>query len=122
MTASATSGEPDDLPPPGSAAPDSPTPGGPTPLTLSLFVTDSTPSSVRARTQLSNWLQHSGSDAVRLEVVDVLERPDLAEAERILATPALVRHHPPPRRKIIGDLSDWEALLLALDLGDGVAR
>jgi circadian clock protein KaiB len=133
MTASAASGGPDDLPPPCRAAPDSPTvrqpdsptvrqPDSPTVLTLSLFVTDSTPSSVRARTQLRNWLQLSGSNAVRLEVVDVLERPELAEAERIMATPALVRHHPPPRRKIIGDLSDWEALLRALDLGDGGAR
>jgi circadian clock protein KaiB len=96
-------------------------PGSATPLVLSLFVTDSTPSSVRARAQLTGWLHRAGSDAVRLEVVDVLEHPDRAEVEHILATPTLIRHHPLPRRKIIGDLSDWEAVVLSLDLQDGVA-
>jgi circadian clock protein KaiB len=88
---------------------------------LSLFVMDSTPSSVHARAQLESWLRGSGSDTVRLEVIDVLERPDLAETERVLATPTLIRRHPLPRRKIVGDLSDWEAVVLSLDLKDGVA-
>ena len=89
---------------------------------LTLFVMDSTPGSVRARAQLDGWLRRCGQDAVRLEVVDVLQRPDLAETEHILATPSLVRHQPLPRRKIVGDLSDWDAVVLALDLRDGVAR
>jgi circadian clock protein KaiB len=97
-----------------------PSPGR-APLVLSLFVTDSTPSSVLARAHLENWLRGSGSDTVRLEVIDVLERPDLAETERVLATPTLIRRHPLPRRKIVGDLSDWEAVALSLDLKDGVA-
>jgi circadian clock protein KaiB len=98
-----------------------PSPGRATPLVLSLFVTDSTPSSVLARAHLESWLRGSGSDTVRLEVIDVLERPDLAETERVLATPTLIRRHPLPRRKIVGDLSNWEAVVLSLDLKDGVA-
>jgi circadian clock protein KaiB len=103
--------------PNGSSSPD-----GATSLVLRLFVMDATPSSVRARAQLRNWLRRSGSDGVQLEVIDVLERPDLAETERVLATPTLIRQHPPPRRKIVGDLSNWEAVARSLDLADGAAR
>ena len=85
-------------------------------VVLSLFVTGATPSSARARALLQSWIQHSGSQRVRLDVIDVRERPDLAEAERVLATPTLIRHHPLPRRKIVGDLSDWEVVALNIDL------
>lgn len=85
-------------------------------LVLSLFVTDATPSSARARRHLETWMQRSGSQGVLLDVIDVRERPDLAEAERVLATPTLIRHKPLPRRKIVGDLSDWETVALNIDL------
>lgn len=85
-------------------------------LVLTLFVTDLTPSSTRARRQLERWLETSGRQGVRLDVVDVLEHPDVAEAEHVLATPALIRRYPLPRRKIIGDLRDWEQVALALDV------
>lgn len=49
-------------------------------------------------------------------VIDVLERPQLAEDETILATPMVVKELPPPIRRIIGDLSDRERVLLGLDL------
>lgn len=88
-------------------------------LVLTLFVCDSSPTSVRARRQIHNCLVAAGLAGVSLEVIDVLERPDLAEAQRILATPALVRHRPLPRRKVIGDLSDWDRVAIALGLGDG---
>lgn len=51
-----------------------------------------------------------------LDVVDVLENPDMAEQDKILATPTLVRKLPPPLRKIIGNLSEEEKVLLGLDL------
>ena len=86
---------------------------------LTLFVTDSTISSTRARRQLGDWLETSGVEGVSLDVVDVLERPDLAESEHVLATPALIRHRPLPRRKILGDLSEWDRVLLFLDLQAG---
>lgn len=68
---------------------------------------------------MREWLSMPPPEGVSFEEVDVLERPDLAEAEHILATPALVRHRPLPRRKIIGDLSEWDRVSLALDLQFG---
>lgn len=51
-----------------------------------------------------------------LDVIDVSERPDLAEAERILATPTVVRDRPPPQRRVIGDLSDGVRAAVALGM------
>ena len=90
-------------------------------LVLTLFVTGTTPSSTHARALLRSWLQgRPDAVGVRLEVIDVRERPDLAEAERVLATPTLIRHKPLPRRKIVGDLSDWETVALFIDLEEAV--
>ena len=54
-----------------------------------------------------------------LQVIDVLERPDEAEAAKILATPTLIKQLPPPLRRVIGDLSDKEKLLLGLEIKAG---
>ena len=58
-----------------------------------------------------------------LEIIDVLEFPELAEDERILATPTLIKSLPPPLRRVIGDLSNKEKVLLGLEVlpkrGDG---
>ena len=51
-----------------------------------------------------------------LEVIDVLESPERAEQAKILATPTLIKHLPPPLRRVIGDLTDKEKLLLGLDV------
>ena len=51
-----------------------------------------------------------------MAVIDVLERPGLAEDEKIIATPTLIKQLPPPVRRIIGDLSDVQKVLLGLDL------
>ena len=51
-----------------------------------------------------------------LEVIDVLEHPDQAERDKILATPTLIKQLPPPLRRVIGDLSDKEKVLLGLDV------
>lgn len=56
-----------------------------------------------------------------LTIVDVLERPHLAERHRILATPTVIRELPLPRRRIIGDLSDIATVMLKLDLSPAVA-
>src|SRR5688572_7613201 len=62
-------------------------------------------------------------DNYELVVIDVIERPELAEKARILATPTLVKEQPPPMRRIVGDLSNQEAVVKGLDLldlhGDG---
>jgi circadian clock protein KaiB len=49
-------------------------------------------------------------------VIDVLERPQLAENEKIMATPTLVKELPPPLRRVVGDLSNRERVLVGLDL------
>jgi circadian clock protein KaiB len=56
------------------------------------------------------------ADGTAVEVVDVRERPELAEEDRILATPTLVRRTPEPMRKIIGDLSDIGRVMSGLDI------
>ena len=49
-------------------------------------------------------------------IIDVLENPQLAEDEKILATPTLIKHLPPPLRRVIGDLSDKDKVLLGLEV------
>lgn len=84
------------------------------PLTLRLYVSGQ---ALNSRTAIRNLesLRQTLSDAA-VEVVDVREQPELAEQDRILATPTLVRREPPPVRKIIGDLSDIERVLAGLDI------
>ena len=52
----------------------------------------------------------------RIEVIDLLKQPQLARGDQIVAVPTLVRHLPPPMKKIIGDLSSEESVLVGLDL------
>jgi circadian clock protein KaiB len=54
-----------------------------------------------------------------LEIIDVLENPQAAEDEKILATPTLIKQLPPPLRRVIGDLSDKEKVLLGLEVRPG---
>jgi circadian clock protein KaiB len=82
---------------------------------LTLYITGDTP---RAQAAIAN-LRRLCNDQLRdyeVVVVDVLERPDLAEEHKILATPTLVKHLPPPLRRIIGDLSNTEQVLAGLNL------
>lgn len=85
-------------------------------IELRLFVAGDTPPSARARREFERRRAELEEGGSRVDVIDVLERPDLAEEERILATPVLIRVHPPPRRSIVGDLSDWQAVAQVLDL------
>jgi circadian clock protein KaiB len=85
------------------------------PLALRLYVSGHTPNSRAAIRNLES-LQRALSGAADVEVIDVRERPELAEEDRILATPTLVRRRPAPVRKIIGDLSDLERVLSRLEL------
>jgi circadian clock protein KaiB len=88
------------------------------PLSLRLYVSGQ---ALNSRTAIRNLdaLRKSLDAATEVEVVDVREHPDMAEADRILATPTLVRRSPKPVRKIIGDLSDVERVVTGLELGTG---
>lgn len=83
---------------------------------LTLFVTGRTTRAERAIANLRRLCEEELDGCYELKVVDVLEQPQLAEDERILATPTLVKQLPPPLRRVIGDLSDKEKVLLGLDL------
>jgi circadian clock protein KaiB len=83
---------------------------------LYLYITGQTPRSERALVNLRRVCASWPEDQCEIIVVDVLERPQLAEDEKILVTPTLVRHSPPPQRRVIGDLSDTEKVLSWLDL------
>lgn len=83
---------------------------------LRLYVTGVSPRSERAVRNLRAIIAEELDDQYELEVIDVLERPQLAEDERILATPTLIKRLPPPIRRIIGDLSDRDSVVLGLDL------
>jgi len=84
--------------------------------TLKLFVTGNTPNSLRAIANLKKILAEELKGMYTLQIVDVLKNPQLAEDEKILATPTLSRILPPPIRRIIGDLSDREKVLIGLDI------
>ncbi|MBL1178082.1 circadian clock protein KaiB [Pantanalinema sp. GBBB05] len=83
---------------------------------LKLYVAGNTPNSIRALKTLNNILEEEFQGVYALKVIDVLKNPQLAEEDKILATPTLAKILPPPVRKIIGDLSDREKVLIGLDL------
>ena len=88
--------------------------GGPSYL-LTLFVTGGSARSLRAVANMRQLCDTLGSRC-ELTIVDVLERPQLAEDERILATPTLIRRWPLPLRRVIGDLSEVDRVVQWLDL------
>ena len=83
---------------------------------MQLFVAGETPRPHLAASNLRELLERRDQHDYELEVIDVLERPDLAEQERILATPFVLKVSPLPVRRVVGDLSDFELAARALDL------
>lgn len=83
---------------------------------LRLYVTGMTPRSERAIANLTRICEMELGGQYEMEVVDVLEHPQLAEDEKIMATPTLVKALPPPLRRLIGELSDTEKVILGLDI------
>lgn len=83
---------------------------------LTLYITGQTPRSEQAIVNLRRVCDTALSGQYELFIVDVLEQPGLAEEEKILATPTLVKEVPPPARRIIGDLSDTQQVLIGLGL------
>ena len=87
---------------------------------LRLYVTDSTPKSLTAFSNLKKICENHLEGRYRIEVIDLMEQPQLSKGDQILAVPTLVRKLPQPVRKIIGDLSDTERVLVGLDLRPAV--
>ena len=89
---------------------------------LHLYVTGRSPACVRAIVNLERACAHWLPGRYHIEIIDLLENPRRAAEDQILAVPTLVRKHPPPIRKIVGDLSDIERLLFAIQFRPGPAR
>jgi circadian clock protein KaiB len=86
------------------------------PYLLRLFVTGTSPRAAIAIENLRRICAEQLDGRYRIQIIDVLKEPHLAEEERVVATPTLVKKLPPPLRRIIGDLSDREKVLLGLEL------
>jgi circadian clock protein KaiB len=83
---------------------------------LRLYIAGNTPKSIAALTNLKRYCEQHLSNQYEIEVIDLLQNPQLAAGDQILAIPTLVRKVPVPVRKIIGDLSNEEKVLVGLDL------
>jgi len=83
---------------------------------LRLYVAGQTPKAVRAFANLRTICEEHLAGRYRIEVIDLLEDPQLGRGDQILALPTLVRKLPTPIKKIIGDLSNTERVLVGLDL------
>jgi circadian clock protein KaiB len=83
---------------------------------LRLYVAGQTPKSLTAFANLTKICEEHLAGQYRIEVIDLLENPRLARGDQILAVPTLVRKLPEPVKKIIGDLSNTERVLVGLDL------
>lgn len=83
---------------------------------LRLYVAGRTPKALRAFANLRKICDEHLAGRYRIEVIDLLENPQLGQGDQILALPTLVRRLPEPIKKIIGDLSNTERVLVGLDL------
>ncbi len=83
---------------------------------LKLFVTGMTPRSQKALRNLQKILRENLGDNYELEVIDIYQQPTLARGDQIVAVPTLIKQLPSPIRRLIGDLSKEERIILGLDL------
>jgi circadian clock protein KaiB len=83
---------------------------------LRLYVTGMTPRSTAAVESIRNLCENHLSGRYELEIIDLYQQPILAEGEQIIAAPTLIKKLPLPLRRIIGDMSDSERILVGLDL------
>jgi circadian clock protein KaiB len=88
---------------------------------LRLYVAGQTPRSLTAFSNLKKICESHLKGRYRIEVIDLVAQPQLSKGDQILAIPTLVRKLPEPVRKIIGDLSDTERVLVGLDLRAGTS-
>jgi len=86
-------------------------------LLLKVYIAGNTPAGRRAIRNLEKaCAEYSNHHTYKIEVIDILKHPQLAESENILATPTVVKELPAPIRRVVGDLSETEQLLVGLDL------
>ena len=86
---------------------------------LHLYVIGHSPACVRALANLERVCAHWLPGRYHIEIIDLQENPHLAFEDQIIAVPTLVKKYPPPIRKMVGDLSDTERLLVRMQLRPG---
>jgi len=86
---------------------------------LKLYVAGKSPRSEQAIANLRRICEKDLAGRYELEIIDVLESPERAEQDKVLATPTLIKQLPPPLRRVIGDLSAKEKVLLGLEVLPG---
>lgn len=87
-------------------------------LVLKLYITGQTSRSEQTVRNLRRICDTRLEGSYELAIIDVLEQPNVAERENIIATPTLIKACPPPQRRIIGDLSDTKKVIIGLQLQD----
>ena len=97
-------------------SPVAPTPQGAGSWILRLYVAGQTPRCEAAFDNLQRICEERLQGRYTIKIIDLLKEPRLAKDDQILAIPTVVRRQPPPVRRIIGDLSDTERVLVGLDL------
>lgn len=83
---------------------------------LKLYITGNSLKSQRAIANLFRICREELDNRYTVEIIDVLEEPQVAETEKIVVTPTLIKQLPPPLQRIIGDMSNTQKVLLGLDL------
>lgn len=83
---------------------------------LRLYVAGQTPRSLMAFANLKRFCEEQLAGRYQIEVVDLLKRPELAEGDQVVALPTLVRKLPEPIKRIVGDLSNTERVMVGMDL------
>jgi circadian clock protein KaiB len=83
---------------------------------LRLYITGMTPNSKRAVENIKSICEEHLKGRYELAIIDIFQQPTLAEGEQIIAAPTLIKQLPYPLRRLIGDMSDTEKVLLGLDL------
>jgi len=83
---------------------------------LKLYVAGQSPKSVNAIANIKKICEENLQGRYELDVIDLYQQPQLAQGEQIIAIPTLIRKLPPPLRRIIGDLSNTERVLVGLDI------
>ena len=89
---------------------------------LKLYVSGRDPTTDAAANELQAYCERETSSIVQIEIIDVLESPEIAEQNRVLATPTLVKECPLPVRKVIGNFSDLARVTRFLGITNGVHR
>ena len=83
---------------------------------IELYITGNSNRSEIAINCIQKLCESELKSGYKLEVIDVIEMPDIAEKEKVLATPTLIKRIPPPVRRLVGDLSDIEKVKYYLDI------